>query len=420
MALYSVVRHAPGIMAMRFLILTQYYPPEVGAAQLRLAAMARELVRLGHEVEVVTGMPNYPEGRTQSGYRGRLGATEHHDGVTIRRTWLVAASGRGFSRLANYGSFAATSLAGLAASKRPDVVFVESPPPSLALPGWLMARRWGAKLVLNVSDLWPDSAVQLGLSTNGPLICAARRLESWAYARADLVTAVTEGLRKTLVDVKHVPAERILFLPNGIDADLFAPRARDEALAAQLGVEDRQVVLIAGTLGYALGIDVALEAAALLADRPISFLIAGDGSDRERLEGIVRQQGLTNVRFLGSLPVEQVAGLYSIANIGLLTLRDSPLFEGTRPARVLAAMASAVPVIYSGRGEGARLVQQADAGLVMPPEDPQALADAINQLIDDPQTASRMGTNGRRCVEDELTWPRLVESWVDQLQARVA
>jgi colanic acid biosynthesis glycosyl transferase WcaI len=420
MALYSVVRHAPGIMAMRFLILTQYYPPEVGAAQLRLVAMGRELVRLGHDVEVVTGMPNYPDGRVQHRYRGRLGITEHRQGVTVRRTWLLAASGRGLARLANYATFAATSLAGLAASSRPDVVFVESPPPSLAVPGWLMARRWGARLVLNISDLWPDSAVQLGLSDSGALIEGARRLEAWAYAHADLITAATEGIRDTLVEVKHVPRDRVLFLPNGVDTDLFAPRDRDNALASELGLGGRRVILIAGTLGYALGIDVALSAARLLADRPVSLVIAGGGSDRDRLENLAREKGLDNVHFLGTISPEQVARLYSLADIGLLTLRDSPLFEGTRPARILAAMAAAVPVVYSGRGEGARLVEQADAGIVVPPEDPQVLADAIGQLLDDPETARRLGANGRRCVQEEFGWPRIVESWLDQLQETAA
>jgi glycosyltransferase involved in cell wall biosynthesis len=407
-------------MPMRFLILTQYYPPEVGAAQLRLSAMARELTRLGHEVEVVTGFPNYPDGVVQDAYRGRIGLTEERDGVRIRRTWLMPAKGRGFSRLANYASFAATSLAGLAAAGRPDVVFVESPPPSLAVPAWMAARQWGATLVLNVSDLWPDSAVQLSLADDGALVGFARSLEAWAYARADYVTAVTEGIRRTLIEKKGLAADRVLFLPNGVDTELFAPRPRDEALAGQLGLGDGGVVLIAGTLGYAIGTDVAIEAATLLADRPVTFVIAGGGSDRERLEQMARDRNATNIRFLGPLPPERIAQLYSIANVAVMTLRDSPLFEGTRPARVLAAMASGVPVVYSGAGEGARLVSSAEAGLVTPPGDAQALAGAIGHLLDHPDDAMRMGGCGLQYAEANLGWGPLVADWLGQLTTRIA
>ena len=417
---YSCVRHAPRIMPMRFLILTQYYPPEVGAAQVRLSATVRELVRLGHEVEVVTGMPNYPDGRIQPRYRGRPAVTERADGVTIRRTWLYPATGSGLARMANYASFAATSLAGLGVARRPDVVFVESPPPSLAVPGWLMARRWGAPAVLNVSDLWPDSAIELGLSRGGILLAAARRLERWAYEHADFVTVVTEGMRRTMTTVKDVPPHRVLFLPNGVDPELYRPRPPDAALADRLGIGDRRVVLTAGSMNYAAGLEVALDAAAMLAQRGVILLLVGGGSDRARLETLAKHRHLANVRFLGPVSPEEVAALYSITDIGLMTLADSPLFEGTRPARILPAMASGVPVVYSGRGEGARLLADAGAGLVTPPQDAAALAAAIGQLLDDPQMAARMGSAGRRFVESELSWPRLVGTWLDELQARIA
>jgi glycosyltransferase involved in cell wall biosynthesis len=407
-------------MPMRFLILTQYYAPEVGAAQVRLSATVRELVRLGHTVEVVTGIPNYPEGRTQAGYRGRAAMTERRDGVTVRRTWLFPATGSGFNRMANYASFSLTSLAGLAASDRPDVVFVESPPPTLVVPAWLVARRWGAQLVMNVSDLWPDSIVELGLSENRPLLAATRRLERWAYEHADYVTAVTEGMRRTLVETKGVPPHRVLFLPNGVDTELFRPRPPDRQLAERLALGDRRVVLMAGSMNYSAGLDVILDAAPALEQRGVVVVLVGAGSDRQRLEMAAAERGLRNVQFLGPVPVEDVACMYSVADIGLMTLRDSPLFEGTRAARILPAMASGLPVVYSGSGEGARLVTDADAGLATAPQDPAALAAAIGRLLDDPDLAARMGAAGRRFVESQLSWPRLVEAWVSDLQRRTA
>jgi glycosyltransferase involved in cell wall biosynthesis len=407
-------------MPMRFLILTQYYPPEVGAPQVRLSAFARALMKRGHEVEVVTALPNYPEGRILDGYRRRAATTEEIDGVRVRRVWLHAATGSGIGRVLNYATFSATSLPGLASMPRPGVVFVESPPPTLAVTGWLMARRWGVPMVLNISDLWPDSALQLGLLREGATARAMRRLESWAYRHADFITAVTEGIRTTLISEKGVLPAKILFLPNGVDVDVFRPMPPDKRLASELGLADRTVVLTAGTIGYAHGLEVALDAAELLRDSPITFLIVGGGSERNRLKRLADQRQLSNVVFLDARPSNEIPPLYSIASIGLSTLRDSPLFEGTRPVRMLAAMACGKPVVYSGAGEGARMLLAAEAGVVVPPADPIRLAAAITDMLDQPDTASEMGRRGREFIEATLSWDAIVGAWLDGLSARLS
>ena len=405
---------------MRFLILTQYYPPEVGAAQLRLAAMARALQAAGHEVEVVTALPNYPNGRISDGYRGRIASTEMVDGVRVRRTWLIPATGSGMKRMLNYLSVTAASLPAGASMRRPDVVFVESPPPTLAVTGWAMAKRWNATMVLNISDLWPDSAVQLGLLRDGVVARAAGRLERWAYRHADFVTAVTEGIRSTLMDRKGVPPSKVLFLPNGVDSELFAPLPRDEALAQRLGLAGQSVFLAAGSMTFGAGMDVLVEAARRLAGQPVTFLLVGGGSERERIMRLVKESGLESIRFLEAQPATEIAGLHSIAVAGLMTLLDSPLFEGTRPARVLATMACGKPVVYSGAGEGARIIADADAGVVVAPQDPDALAAAVLEIVDHPERAAALGANGRRYVERELSWDRLVGAWLEELSARRA
>lgn len=403
---------------MRFLILTQYYPPEVGAAQLRLSAVARALTTRGHEVEVVTGMPNYPQGRIAEGYGGVF-RTEMLDGIRVRRSWLLPATGSGFRRMLNYLTFTATSLPAAATMKRADVVLVESPPPTLAVVGWVIARRWNAAMVLNVSDLWPDSAIQLGLLQDGPVARTVGWLERWAYARATLVNAVTTGIRSTLIERKGLTERKVLFLPNGIDSEMFRPLPPDTALATRLGLAGRRVILCAGTMIYAAGLDVVIAAAERLASRPVTFLMVGGGSERERLVQLAEARGVRNVRFIEPRPATEISSLYSIAAAGLMTLLDSPLFEGTRPARILATMACAKPVIYSGAGEGARIVQHADAGVVVPPQDPDALADAVATILDHPERAAVWGSNGRRYVEAELSWDRLVGPWLDELVERL-
>jgi glycosyltransferase involved in cell wall biosynthesis len=296
-------------------------------------------------------------------------------------------------------------------------VFVESPPPTLAIPGWLASRAHKATLVLNVADLWPDSATSLGLAKPGPLLSGAQMLEQWAYRRADAVTAVTDGIRDTLVTRKGVPASRVLFLPNGVDTNLFMPAPYDEQLAQRLGIAGRKIVMLAGSLGYGAGLDVILDAAESVQDRPITFLIVGGGSEYERLVAAIASRSLDNVRMLGPRPLHEIAELYSVTDIGLMTLVDSPLFAGTRPARVYPAMASAKPIIYCGFGEGADLIEQAGAGIVVPPANAPALANAVCELLGDDQRSAEMGRRGRAYVEANLSWDHLIQDWLHALKS---
>jgi len=366
-------------------------------------------------VEVVTSMPNHPKGRIFPEYRGRYCLQDRWEDVPVYRLWLYACTGAGLKRMFNYGSFTLTSLLGLARAKRPDYIFVDSPPLFLSVPAWLLSRLRGVPMIFNVADLWPDSVRELGIMREGAILRFAEKIEAWSYARSAYVSAVTQGIVTTLLDKKGVPLQRILFLPNGVDIDRFRPMAPDLELAGQMGLSGRKMILYAGTHGYAHGIEFALHAAKMMADDPVQFVFVGDGSEKRMLIDLARQLALKNVTFLDPASPEHVARLYSLAHAGLSTLRSSPLFEGTRPAKIYASMACGKPVIYSGQGEGARLVEQAACGLVVPPEDPQALADVTRTLMNDPLLARQLGENGRRFVRENLGWPALVSDWLKQL-----
>ena len=400
---------------MRFLILTQYYPPEIGAAQARLSAFAVELQRAGHGVEVVTALPNYPTGSLRPEDRRRLSRREVIDGVPVRRTWLFPATGAGAKRLASYLSFTAAGLIGAVRARRPDVVFVESPPLFLGVSGWLLARRFGAAFVLNISDLWPDSVKAYGVLTDGPVLRSAERLERWLYRRADAVTAVTEGIRDRLIGQKSLPARKVLFLPNGVDLEVFRPLPNDASLRASHGLPDGPLVLYTGNHGYAHALETVVAAACEVPQ--VTVALVGDGSEKERIRRLAMDLGADNVRFLPPVPQAEVAGLYGLALAGLATVRDSAVMAEVRPAKALAVMGCGKPVIYSGAGEGAALVAAADAGIVVPPEDPAALAAAIRRLVADPAEAARLGANGRRYVESHLAWPALTAAWLAELRA---
>lgn len=403
-------------IGMRFLFLTQYFAPEVGAPQVRLAAIARELVRLGHEVEVVTSMPNYPQGSIWPTYRRRLYQRDEWEGVTVHRVWLFAATGAGVKRMLNYLSFTVMSLFGLARARRPDFIFAESPPLTIALPATAFSLWWKTPVILNVADLWPDSMREMGLMHPGAALALAESLERWSYKRASFVNAVTEGIQRTLIEQKRVPSSKVLFLPNGVDIELFRPQPPDAALPALLDLDRKKVIVYAGTLGLFQGLDVALEAAEQLqhTDPDAVLLFIGGGSDKPRLMKKAQQLKLANVRFLEPQPIEYVARIYSIATAGFASLKNLSLFEGARPSKVFPIMSSGKPVVYSGSGEGARLIMEANAGIVTLPEDANELTEAFRRILRDPALASSMGANGRSYVEERLSWSRLVSAWLDQ------
>lgn len=404
---------------MKFLILTQYFYPEVGAPQVRLAAFAREIRRLGHEVEVVTALPNYPTGRIFSEYKGKFYVREEWEGVTVHRIWLYPSTGTGIKRILNYLSFAVTSLWGLSKAQRPDYIFVESPPLFLGLSAWLASRLWRVRFIFNVADLWPDSVKELKLMSNGALLRLAEALEHWSYQQAAYVTSVTEGIEQTLIMRKRVQPEKLLFLPNGVDTELFKPSEPKLALAQRLGILGKKIFIYSGTIGIAQCLEVVLGAAKRLADRDdILFLLVGDGSAKVHLKNSAIQKKLRNILFLDPMPLSAVAELYSFGYAGIATLCNKPLFEGARPSKLLPIMASGKPVIYSGSGEGARLVEEAKAGIVVTPEDPVALAEAVCKLLEHPTLAEEFGRNGRRYVEQNLSWPSLVKNWLEQLEGR--
>jgi colanic acid biosynthesis glycosyl transferase WcaI len=403
---------------MRFLFITQYYPPEVGAPQVRLASMVRELLRTGHEVEIVTGFPNYPNGRIAPEYRGRFYQQDSWEGATIHRTWLYASVGAGPKRILNYLSFTLTSLFGIFRSKRADYVFVESPPLFLAIPGFVIAKLWKARFIFNVADLWPDSVEQLGLMKDGILLRAARALEAWSYRRADYVNAVTDRLKAILIDQKKVPAGKVLFLPNGVDTELFQQRPPELQLKQLLGFDGKNLVVYAGNHGYIAGLEHALQAAKLLEGSPeVHFLFIGGGSEKARLIDLARGLNLTNTTFLDPVPVEELPRYMSIATCCLITLRDCPLSEIARPAKTFVMMASGKPIVLAAAGESTQIVRDAQAGIVVPPGNPQAIAAAILRLHSDQALAAVFGRNARSYVERNFRWHDLVVSWLDQLEA---
>lgn len=404
---------------MRILLLTQYFPPEKGAAQVRLWELAKGLHNQGHVVTVVTAFPNHPTGIIPEEYQGKRFMREEMEGVSVLRTWIYPVKrGRFWLRLLNYFSFVFSSLYGIAKSGKQDLIIVESPPLFIGFSAIIASWLKKAPYIFNVSDLWPESAVQLGLVTNKTIIRATEWLEGYFYKKAYKLSAQTQGIIDGLKR-KNVSPENILFLPNGVDTELFQPREKDIELEKSLELEGKTVILYAGTMGYAHGIETALEAADILREDPdIFFLFVGDGSERPKLEAIAQEKQLPNARFIDFQPLEVIPRYYSLSSINLSTLRRYKLSEGVRPSKVFPALASGQPLIYVGEGEGAEIVKESGGGVVLEPENPQLLARTILELKSDPERCQNLAIKGRAYVVEHYSWNSIIRNWLDQFQRK--
>lgn len=402
-----------------FLVVTQYYPPERGAAQVRLAALARELHRRGNRVEVLTAIPNYPTGQLFPGWSRRPVQVADEDGVRVVRVWLFASMGSGVLRMLNYVSFGLMSVLGLARTRRAGWTVVEYPTLFGALPAAVWGRIRGRRVVVNVADLWVDAIVEVGAVGEGRLVALLRRVEAWMLQGATAVTAVTEGVREALIE-KGVDPARICWLPNGADADAFSPGPVDPAVDHELGLEPGEhLFLYAGTQGYVHGLEVVLDAADALRDLPVRFVLVGGGSEKPALQEAATERGLANVAFHDPVAPEDVARYLRRATAGLASVRDLELFRSVRSAKMFPTMATGRPVIYAGNDEGAALVRTAGAGITTAPGDGAALAAAVRRVLDHPDEARAMGEAGRRWIEEEGSWRVLIERWLADLD-RVA
>ena len=404
----------------RILIVTHYFPPEAGAPQARLSALAAAWAAGGDKVTVLTGMPNHPTGVLPPEYRRAVRRRERRDGYRVVRTWLYATPNEGMARktLSHLSFMVSSVLLGGRACGRADTVVVSSPTFFSIGSAWLLARLKRARLVVEVRDLWPAIFVELGVLTNRRVIRLLERLELAAYAAADQVVVVSDGFRPNLIG-RGVPAAKVHTIRNGVALTGSAPApppGRREA-RARLGARPGDcLVLYAGTHGISHALPRVADAAALLAGQPVHVAFVGDGSDKPRLQRRVAELGLDNVTLAPAVPPDQVPALLAAADICLVPLRDVPLFATFIPSKMFEYLAAAKPVIGSVTGEPAQILREAGA-MVVPPEDGEALAAAIASLAADPARRAAMGRSGRAYVEKFFDRAELAREYRKILEA---
>ncbi len=373
---------------MKVLVLTDNFVPEQNASARRTYEHCRRWVRDGVAVTVVTTVPNFPLGKPQPPYRNQLYARELVDGIRVVRVWSFLAPNRGVVlRTLDFASFAVSGfIAGL--FQKTDIIVATSPQLLTAVAGHLLGRVKRRPWVFEVRDLWPESITAVGAMKEGIAMRLLRKLERMLYDSAVRIVTVTEPMRKRLAE-RGIPAEKLGVVPNGADLERLMPRDRDCDLASHLRIEGKFVVAYVGTHGMAQGLEVVLRAAQLIREDRIHFLFVGEGARRKHLMQMTEELGIRNVSFVGGVPSEAAVDYLALADAIVVPLKDSELFEGALPSKIFEAAAMERPILLSARGVSADLVRAHDAGIVVTPEDPAALADAVEQLFKNPQLRER-------------------------------
>jgi len=389
------------VRPLRILLLTQWFDPEPTFKGL---LFAKELIRQGHEVQVLTGFPNYPGGKVYDGYAIRPFQRETVEGVSVLRVPLYPShDGSSIKRVLNYASFAASASFGVLAGKRPDVAYVYHPPATVGLPAFVAKWLRGVPFVYDVQDLWPDTLGVTGMLNRPKILGAVGRAMAGIYGSATRVAVLSPGFKKLLIE-RGVPERRIDVIPNWADEKQIDVRLPTEARAAELGFGETFTVTFAGNMGTVQALDTVLDAAALLRDRPeIRIVLVGGGLDVDRLKQRAETMGLENVVFLARRPIAEIGEILTLSDALLVHLRKDPLFEITIPSKTQAYLMAGRPILMGVEGDAARMVENAGAGIAFEPENPEALADAIRRLHTlSPEERRGMGESGSRYYRERL------------------
>jgi lipopolysaccharide/colanic/teichoic acid biosynthesis glycosyltransferase/glycosyltransferase involved in cell wall biosynthesis len=387
---------------VRILILTQWFDPEPAFKGL---AFASKLSDCGHEVEVLTGFPNYPEGRLYPGWRLRLWQRQQAGAISVIRVPLFPSHDRSaFRRALNYLSFAfAAAILGPFLARRPDAIYVYHPPATVGLAALALKLRFRAPILYDVNDLWPDTVLSTGMLSGGFAFHLLHACCRFLYRRADRITVVSPGFRRTLIE-RGVNADRLHMVYNWAPGEPLVP-----SLQAKPRQDGRFQIVFAGNMGLAQGLDAVLDAAALCAV-PVPrafFRFVGGGLEVPRLRKRARIQGLSNVEFLERQSFAAAQAIIQEADVLLVHLKDDPLFAITIPSKTQSYLAAGRPILMAVRGDAAGLVEQAGAGVLAEPGNPQSIADAVRRLAEmPPSECARMGQNGRAFYERELSLDR--------------
>lgn len=401
---------------MRILFLSHYYPPEGNAPATRVSELAQRWVKKGHEVTVVTCVPNVPSGIVYEGYRNALRPQEsYEEGVRVVRVWTYMAANKGAARrILNFLSYMISSVLFGLFERRPNLIIATSPQFFCGWAGVILSWFRRCPFILEIRDIWPESIVAVGAGFGSKTIRLLEFLESVMYRRSTRIVTVGDGYRTRLIE-KGVSADKIEVVTNGVDQDIYQPRSEDVALKEEYGLEKKFVCSYIGTIGMACGLDVVSRAAKILNDHGehhFSFLLVGDGAVREKLEQRCVEENLGNVIFTGRRPKAEIPRFLSMSDVCLVHLKKAPLFQTVLPSKIFEACAMERPIILGVEGNAAEVVKAATAGICIEPENEDELVEALRTLYADPGLCRSLGKSGHEHVVTYYNRDSLAEDYL--------
>lgn len=380
---------------MSILFLADNFPPETNAAATRVYERALYWIKWGHQVTVITSAPNFPQGKLFEGYENRWRQIEDMGGIRVVRVKTLITANEGvLLRTLDFLSFMVSSVAVGLFERRPDAVVATSPQFFAAVAGWILGALRQAPFVFELGDLWPRSIAAVGAMRQKWLLDAMERVELFLYRQSAAVVALTQAFKDDLVRRKIAPG-KIAVVRNGVDLPRYAPRPRDERLAAEWGLSGKFVIGYVGTHGMAHGLINVLNTAQRMQDRDdIRFILVGAGAERQMLIDEAGRRGLHNVVFLPMQPKERMPVIWSLLDVALVHLKNAEAFAEVIPSKIFEAMGMGLPILLAApEGEATAIVRTDGAGLCVPAGDPEALAAAAIKLRDEPEFLAALKKN---------------------------
>ena len=409
---------------MKILYVSQYFPPEMGAPSARAVELARHWVNTDHRVTVLTGFPNHPTGVVPPEWRPRLRRLfyrETVDGMNVVRTWLLPLPNRkAHERMLNYSSFCVSAAMRGMTVERPDVVIATSPQLLVGLSGWWIARFKNVPFVFEVRDLWPESLGAVGVGHDRSLLHRSLgAIANFLYRHSSHVVVVTPAFKEHLIQRWSVPTSKTSIVESGVETDLLAPGDPETGLRRKLHLEGKFVVCYVGTMGMAHGLNTLIDAASTLqvSNPRVAFLLVGEGADKERIKSLAQSRGLRNIRFVDQQPRESVPAFVRSSDACLVLLKKTELFKTVIPTKMLEFMSCARPVILGVEGQAREILDQAQAGIAVEPENAEELVSAIGHLANDGGACKKMGESGRAYVVERCSRGQTAAAYVRVLEA---
>ena len=401
---------------MKILMLAENFYPETNAPAKRLFDHAKEWVRLGNEVTVLTGVPNVPKARVFKGYKNKIYQSEKIDGIKIVRVWTFIAKNEGFLlRTLDFTSFMITSFFFGLFIKKPDKIIVSSPQFLPVISGFVIAKIKNIPFIMEIRDLWPESIVALGaINKNNYIIKFLYMIANYIYRKSELIVVVTKTFKKYLINL-GIKEDKIIVIENGFNFDsTLKPSRSIDAVKEKYHITNNNfTVSYIGTIGMSHGIEIMLDAAKLIKD--VNFLIIGEGAQKKSLQKIVEIEKITNILFIDNIDWQEIVNINQIISVNLIHLRNLELFETVIPSKIFESMALKKPILAGLIGESLDIIKQSRSGLEVIPENPDSLVQKILKIKNDQNLNDELASNGFKLVEKRYNRKILAQKMIKRI-----